>query len=469
MGKHWIVGVLCLVACGGDSGEERCDDPKYGNGTCDLQTTCTVSDIDCFTTFATQEEAQAWYATTTVAATRPAVPATEPRFARMQMLLDQGWEAYKSVHDVGDLKNARVQLVLANQNLANAFVTSKDSKAGLVVMVTLKLLDLNAPDEEVMGIVMHELEHTIALHVLPEVKLGFAQYYVAPAASEPFGFEQADNPMVRTLVEEWVDDAEIIGYLSDTELRGFPVLGQLYEVFAKRLSMQPVSTACTTAKTNFNSTRTMVVQAMDPITDGVAFTATASMTFQQRMADINTACFAGFTPDVIDVAAAHYNVTRAMMLMEVPADLRPMVEGVAFVQGVYNWGIYARAKMRDVEARFMTMTGQPWSRARYYSTEEAADDSSVPVLRAMGLPADGAGKIFPKLKTGVEEACRPLVTTGTPIPYGDNLADDHHGLCWRAGHIDAVAKSGRVPQRAPFALSPRKRSIFSKPLLEYSH
>jgi hypothetical protein len=202
----------------------------------------------------------------------------------------------------------------------------------------------------------------------------------------------------------------------------------------------------------------------------VNFTATASMTFLTRMNDINTGCFAGFTMDLIDVAAAHYGVSRADLLMDLPADLRPMVEGVAFVQGLYNMGIYTRTKMRELEAQFMTVTGQPWSRARYYSTEEAADDSSVPVLRAMGLPADGAGKIFPKLKEGVEAACRPMVNAGTAIPYGENVEDDHHGLCWRAGHIDALAKSGRVPQRAPFALvSPRKRTVFSKPLLDYSH
>jgi hypothetical protein len=193
------------------------------------------------------------------------------------------------------------------------------------------------------------------------------------------------------------------------------------------------------------------------------------MTFLQRMSDLNTQCFAGFTMDAVDVAAAHFMISRADILKEVPADLRPMVEGVAFVQGVYNWGIYVRAKMRTVEANFMTMTGQPWSRARYYSTEEAADDSSVPVLRAIGLAPDGAGKIFPKLKTGVEEACRPLVTAGAAIPYGDNLEDAHHGLCWRASHIDALAKSGKVPQRAPLVLQPRTRTVFSKPLLDYSH
>ncbi|MBA3501652.1 MAG: M48 family metalloprotease [Myxococcota bacterium] len=466
----WVLtGVMSLAGCGGDEGEERCEDPKYGDGTCDLQTSCTVPDIDCFTTFATQSEAQAWFASSQVAATRPPLPATDARFARMQALLDEGWDAYKSVNDVGDLKSAQVHLVLNAQPTPNAFVISKDGKAGLVVMVTTELIDLGAPDEELMGVVMHELEHTIGLHVIPEVKAGFTRYYLAPAGMEPFGFEQLDHPMVRSLVEAWIDHAETVGYLSDVELRGLPMLGELATIFDKRLAMQPATVGCTTAKTDLNALRKTIAGALDPIDDSITLASTAPMTIQTAMGNLQTQCFAGFTMDAIDVVAAALGVTRAQMLTRIPADVRPMLEGQPYIQGMYNWGIYLRAKMREVEAKFMTMTGQPWSRARYFSTEEAADDSSVPTLRAMGLAADGAGKIFPKLKPGVEEKCRPLVTARASIPYGENVEDTHHGLCWRAGHIDALAASGRVPQRAPFVLTPRERTIFSKPLLEYSH
>ena len=472
MGKFYpsLMSLVCLAACGGDDGEERCGDPKYGDGTCDLVTSCTVSDIDCFTTFSTQAEAQAWYASAPLATMRPPVAATDARFARMQMLLDEGWEAYKSVNDVGDLASAKVHLVLNSQPTPNAFVISKDGKAGLVVMVTLELIDLGAPDEEVMGVVMHELEHTIALHVIPEVKAGFNKYYLAPAGSEPFGFQQPDNAMVRSLVEEWIDHAETIGYLSDIELRGLPLFGELATVFDQRLAMQPASAGCTTAKQDLAQIRLTVLNAIDPINDGITLSATAAMTIQTAMGAIQTQCFAGFTMDAIDVVAAALGVTRAQMLAQIPADLRPMLEGQTYIQGMYNWGIYLRTKMREVEAKFMTMTGQPWLRARYFSTEEAADDSSVPVLRAMGLAADGAGKIFPKLKMGVEEKCRPMVIAGAAIPYGENVEDAHHSLCWRASHIDALAKANiSARQVAPLALHPRTGTLFTKQPLTYSH
>jgi hypothetical protein len=159
--------------------------------------------------------------------------------------------------------------------------------------------------------------------------------------------------------------------------------------------------------------------------------------------------------DLVDVIAAHFMITRAKVLEQIPADVQPMVVGVGYMQGVLNFHLALRTKMRDIEAKFMAMTGQPWTRARYYSTEEAADDASVPVLRAMGLPPDGNGRMVAKLLPGVEEPCRQLVTSGAPIHYGENIDDNHHGACRRSGHIDALPKSGKTPILAPFvALTP---------------
>ena len=472
MGKFLWALALVVAACGGGDEETRCEDPKYGDGTCDAVTSCAAPDIDCFTTFATQAEAQAWYATTSVAAERPPVPATEPRFARMQMLIDQGWEAYQSVYPVGDLKNFKVPLVLNMENLANAFVTSKDAKSGLAIMVSLKFLDLNAPDEEMMGLVMHELHHAIELHTHPDIRNSFNRYYVAPPGSEPFGYEQTDNPTARALIEEWIEYGDAIGYLDDAELRGFPFDGELFQVFSKRLSMQPATTACNTARMNFTTLRNMVIGLRDPISRGVSLNpSTAPQAFLDSMNALNTNCFAGFTMDLVDVIAAHFMITRAQALAAIPADVQPMVVApVGYMQGVLNFHLALRTKMRDIEARFMTMTGQPWTRARYYSTEEAADDASVPVLRAMGLPPDGNGRMVAKLLPGVEEPCRALVTSGAPIHYGENIDDNHHGACWRSGHIDALAKSGKTPLHAPFVRGPeRQRTLFSAPLREYSH
>lgn len=469
-----VTSLVSLGACSTD-GEERCEDPKYGNGTCDVQTSCAEPDIDCFTTFETQEEAQAWYAGTSLAAERPPIPATDARFARMQELITKGWEAYQAVNPVGELAKEKAHLVLVDDTQPNAFAMSSNGSIGLVVMVTPKLIDLGAPDEQLMGVVMHELEHAIGLHVLPQVNATFNKYYLAPAGSEPLGFQQADNPVVRALVEEWVDQAETVGYLDDVELRGLPITGQLTAVFDRRLAMQPNTAACATAKNNLASLRNTIVASANLLDDSITLNANAPAAVLNAMNAIQAQCFAGFTQDAIDVAAAHFKVTRAVMLAEVPIDLRPSIEGQTYIQGMYNWHGGLRTKMREIEARFQQMTGQPWSRARYYSTEEAADDSTVPVLRAMGLAADGAGLFLPKLVANLEPICRPLVDGNQPIPYGERLDDTHHGFCWRAGHIKAIAALG--PQllaapAAPLRAGPRlerRRSIFAPPPKTYSH
>ena len=84
-------------------------------------------------------------------------------------------------------------------------------------------------------------------------------------------------------------------------------------------------------------------------------------------------------------------------------------------------------------------TGRDITTLRYFSTEEAADDATVPVLRDMGLPADGVGQFFNVLMDGAgRTACDSLLAAGTTPPYGD-LVDEHHATCWRISHVRQVA------------------------------
>lgn len=143
MGKFagFLLSVVAagLVGCSDEVDEFSCSDPKYGNGTCDLDTTCGAPDIDCFVTFETPEEASAWYTAWPglVAAKGPAIATDDVRFASTQALIDEGWEAYKNVFEVGKLAEYRPQLVLVDNNEPNAFALADTdrTRAGLAVMV----------------------------------------------------------------------------------------------------------------------------------------------------------------------------------------------------------------------------------------------------------------------------------------------------------------------------------------------
>src|SRR3954471_5354119 len=69
--KAAALSLVLLAACGvtlddpdGAGGKAddpgTCTDPKYGDGTCQVDLGCGIPDIDCFVTFATDGDAAAW-------------------------------------------------------------------------------------------------------------------------------------------------------------------------------------------------------------------------------------------------------------------------------------------------------------------------------------------------------------------------------------------------------------------------
>lgn len=465
--------VCVLAACGGDGGP-ACDDPKYGDGTCDLDTSCGMSDIDCFTTFETQAEAQAYAVEVEAllpANPRPLVPTTDPRFVRLRRLLDEAWVAYRDTYDVGDMADHTPQLVVFEDPSLNAFLPSdihKEFKAAAFVVVANSGLDaLLASDDQVIGILAHELEHALALHVIPEMKQRFLRYYVAPGTDEPFGFEQPDQAAVRDSVENWTAVAADIGYFTDVELGGWPPLGTstirtaFMALVGDRITANPV--ACSASVTQFTTAETMIMTAYKGIDDALAVEGTnAKAVLDAALIKLRDECMAGFQPDFIQILAGVLKRDPVMFRASLSAEDRALMEGKHALDGAYAFVIDRRRKMRAIQSAFTTTTGQAWTRARYFSIEEAADDASVAVMRTAGIKPDAIGDALPVLYgagSATEKDCRDLLAAGTRPPYGENLADDHHGSCWRSRHVQDFAASGKEAMRvAPPAMREPARS-----------
>jgi Peptidase family M48 len=451
--------LACLSACGGDTA--TCDDPAYDNGVCDLETTCGIPDIDCFQTFDIQADAQAWYTAGPLGQTRPAAPATDPRFAKMEALLLDGWEAYKAAYDLGDLADATPQLVLIDSPDVNAFAlragAPPQDRIGLAVMVHTGLIDLGAPEDALLGVVMHELAHGLRLHLYPEVKERLRTYYRAGATSEPIGRDQVDDAIVRAHAEPWIGHGTDADYYSDQNLAGLPVGGTLGTVFDFGIAAHaPGRAACTTPVTRVRALRKAIFDSANKLTGDITLTTTDAQTILTEMTRLRDECFVNFAPDVIAVAAAALWADEARLRASIPADLRPSIEGVNFIVGIYNWLQYHRREMREIEAAFTTATGAAWNRVRYFSTEEDADDE----VHAFDAITD----ILLRLRPGVEAPCRAALAAGGAIPYGDNLVDDHHGDCWRGGHARdyrALVEAGNrgVADRRQLPLGPLPREL----------
>jgi Peptidase family M48 len=474
-----ICGIV--AACGGDSGgdEFKCDDPKYGNGTCDLDTTCDAPDVDCFVTFATPDEAKGWYdgQTAVVTAKGMSVAPTDPRFAPTQALLDEGWELYKTLHEVGNLASAQPRLVLIDNKDVNAFVLGdKDrTRAGLAVMVNTGLVDRNAPKEQFLGIMMHEFEHAAGLHVNATVKQRFLHYYKAGASDEPLGFQQADDPAIRAKFDAWENYAQFAGYASDPELSGLPftsnnpttvadtfgVFGAFFFKLIDERRAMVNTAACNTAVMQFTTIHNQVIGTRDAVTSGVTATAAQTTSIVNAITAVRDQCFAGVTGDAIVHLARVSGIADASLRGELPPELATEITGKTVITGWFNAIRVARERQRALEIEFMTATGVPWTRLRYFSTEEAADDSAARLMNALGLAPDGAARLLVAVDPELATACGPLLTAPGLIPYGENLLDDHHATCWRVRHQQQVGPTMEARKLPWRRLGPPRQATLS--------
>jgi hypothetical protein len=466
------VSTLLLVGCsigdGTETGEEpRCTDPLYGNGVCDLQTSCGAPDIDCFATFETQDQAQQWYVQHQ-APDRPALAASDSRFSRIQALVDDAWEAYKSVHEVGDLASKKMHAVLIDLPGFNAFAKGDGKLAGFLIMVNRGVLDSGVTDEAIQSVIMHEFQHAIGLHVIPAVRAAFPRYYVAPTGSEPLGFQQSDDPVTRGLMEKWISDATLGGYLNEAALGGLPY-GELLDVFKAALTKAATTSTCTTARSKAAALYDAVSKGADVLDGSVTLPSTFTSTLVSSvMTEVGTACLSALTLDAIDAYSQVMRVTRDVARQKVPAAALTSVEAKPLTTGLTAWNKALRDRLRATEAEFTTKKGLPWSRARYYTTEEAADDASVVSMIAMGGRGDVGVASLLATDPRLPAACTPLLDSNSPVPYGKNLAEIHHATCFRAYHVKAVASSGaKPPARLQQLIAPGPLAVIDE--RTYSH
>ncbi|MGE3459386.1 MAG: M48 family metalloprotease, partial [Kofleriaceae bacterium] len=245
--------------CDGTGGG-ACSDKRYGDGTCDTELECAAPDIDCFLTFENDQTAATWYggleeqiAASEAREPRAILGDSDPRFARARDLLDRGWKAFRDQRPVGKLFGLRPGLVIVEDDEANAFVITDfadTNKAGFAVMVHTGFLDSRS-DDQTLGVMMHEFQHAIGLHVIDGVSDRLRKFYVASPNNEPLGYEATENAQARTYGETWRLFASEVGPYSTAVLGGFPTDGDIKRAFdhVRRMGSAANPTACQNAQT----------------------------------------------------------------------------------------------------------------------------------------------------------------------------------------------------------------------------
>jgi hypothetical protein len=368
----------------------------------------------------------------------------------MRQLLDRGWDAYQDVNVVGDLAAASPALIVIEDPSVNAFVVPdlESDRAGFAVVVQTGLLDKGGEDAPMLGLVMHELQHAIGLHIVGDVKQKIRRFYAAGAYEEPLGFQQVDDATVREAAEAWRAIAEEAGPLADEELGGMPVgESQLARIFKTALlpHVESHPDACTAPMAELPAVQADLVAKLDLLDTSLDADADMRARIDAALDRIREECMADFTQSFADVVAGITGATPQAILDAMPAEDRALTEGVHFIAAVEALGIDRRSKLRAVEQAYATATGQPWDRVRFFSTEEAADDATVPVLHAMEMAPDALGTfLVSALDTASAQRCQGILDDGHTPPYGKDLSDEHHATCWRVAHVTQLGDSGLV-------------------------
>lgn len=438
-----------------DGPDNSCSDSRYDNGVCDPQIACAVPDIDCFETFEDDASAATWFAAFEAKlaeeehrAPRTLLTPDHPRWATTRKLLDDGWESFRQSRPVGLLGDKRPALVLLEDAAPNAFVAPdlETGKAGFVVMVQTGLFETGGSADGAFGIMMHEFQHVVGLHIVADTKQRLRKFYFAPEAAEPIGADEADDASARAHGELWRSLADEAGRFHDEGLRALPMGGQLTSILQTAIAQAGAMQvpACMQARATLSAIANGIAGQMDSLSGEIFVGADVPSKVDQAMATLKTACFAGQSKDLLAVIAeASGQTTEAVEASMQPADVA-LIKGKPVVDGFSALLIDRRAKLRDVEAELLPRTGYPWSALRYFSTEEDADDVSVSVLRAANVePPDAIGSYLVSfLGADGRTRCNELLARRVIPPYGADLLDEHHALCWRAHHVRQVSEAG---------------------------
>ena len=435
---------VCTDDCDADDPVQTCDDPQYGDGSCQTEIACEVPDIDCFVTFEDDAAAAAWFAEweALVAmeegrAPRASIPAEDPRFRLTRDLLDRGWDAFSEHRPVGLLAERRPALVVIEDPVVQAFVIpDKDTQlSALVVMVHTGLLELGAGEDAMLGLMMHELQHAVGLHLIGDTAERTRKFYVA-VDGEPLGKDTPEDPVARAAGVAWRELAGEVGYQSSEDLGGFPLDGDLRLLFDTVVSQGNSNTpeACAGSLAAVNEVVATIEARADALDGVIATDPDLYRQIEAAVTALRDECLAGVDVTFYEVIAALAMSTPEEVRDATSPEDRALVEGVHVLDAFWSLTVDRRERMRDIEAKFTADTGVGWDRLRYFSVEEDADDVSVPVLEASDLSPTGLADFIYDAKT----RCRAAIDAGT-APYGADLGDDHHGQCWRVQHIDQVA------------------------------
>lgn len=415
-------------------GNGSCTVPEYGDGVCQIDIACDVPDIDCYTQFDNDDAAAAWLATQMQYAR---VYANDPRVARARTLVDRAYEIFKTHTQLGKLADHPLAVVVLEGD-ANAFVAgdAKTNKGGWSVQVQSGILSGEFTDDEIIGVMQHELTHLAKLHFIPEVHDRIRKFYVAPDGKEPIGEQTAENPFAKQYGDAWRKAAQLTGPYANPELGAFPLGGDLGQIAFWYVTENLVTT-CSAQSAAYNDIYTSLNFDVSRLDSSLTLPAGYAPMIASALQGV-LQCGGPAQPTLrvyLDSQAPEWvpYIQSQLAPDEVPLLDKPILEAITTLVSTH------RQQMIAAQTGFTHDTTRPWNALRFYSFEEAADDGWIRSYQASHLDGPGSFKgAFMNFLQDQATACQTALTANN-APYGANLTDEHHGSCWRIAHAAQIA------------------------------
>jgi hypothetical protein len=380
-------------------GDGTCADPHYGDGTCQVDLGCGIPDIDCFVTFATDAEAGAW-----LTARYPVgiAPEGDPVHVRARALAERAWELYKSDVPLGRLADQRIGVVVIEDYTINAFALADGApgKVGLSIQINRGLLASTMTDDEIVGVLLHELAHIVRLHVIREVKEKIRRFYLT-SAPEPIGATQLEHAKAREAGIAWRTAAVLAGSISSDVLGDAPVdgwAGQLLATYNGRCNTQVEAVRSLGATMRYDELAggyvidaAIVAQVANRLASLRACAATDSLTLRMHLASLDHTWGDDLATD-LPTSDPLYD--------------RPVLEAILALAA-------KRSAMRAAEAD-LAASGAAWTTLRFYSYEEEADDVSARISTHHTLGTIGVAGCMLAALGANRPACEAALAAGTP-------------------------------------------------------
>ncbi|HEY4057987.1 MAG TPA: M48 family metalloprotease [Kofleriaceae bacterium] len=422
--------------------DQKCDDPQYGDGTCQLALTCGIPDIDCFKSYESDEAATH---SPELAPYGRAIATSDARVRRARMIANRVWGYMAASRPLGDLAQLPLAVEVLDNDQANAFVAPASKNAmALAIFINTGLLSDAYSDDAIAGTLAHEIGHLLGLHGFPEVQASFSTYYIA-GDDEPLGLEQQPNAALAAALAPWLADAAEVGGDHRAQLGDLLYTGQRGRSFmALAQNVNDIAGDCAPSAIALMGTFNAAIDQLT-LADGLDLDGAAGTSLANALSTFQT-CMRGTSTTYNDLVSA---MAQSLTFAEPLRSDETSLADANVVETFTQIARMRRTELAQLEASITAKFSTPWSSLRWYSWEEAADDVAVRYSQLDKLAEPGTALLAGLVLGDRLAACEAARVSNT-VPYAADLAEPHHALCWRRDHAFRYAAK-LATQSARFA------------------